>query len=51
MAPMTPEAYCLALLTPNISLKKLPGTISTEQKNFCEELLEHPPIKNPQEAK
>ena len=44
LAPMTPEAYCMALLSPNISLKKLPPSATTEQKHFCEDLLEHPPV-------
>ena len=44
IAPMTPEAYCMALLSPNISLKKLPPTATTEQKDFCEDLLQHPPV-------
>ena len=44
LAPLTPEAYCMAMLSPNISLKKLPPTATTEQKDFCEDLLKHPPI-------
>jgi hypothetical protein len=39
LAPLTPEAYCLALLSPNISFKKLPPTLTTEQKAYCEDLL------------
>lgn len=39
LAPLTPEAYCLALLSPNISFKKLPPTLTTEQKEYCEDVL------------
>jgi hypothetical protein len=40
LAPLTPEAYCLALLSPNISFKKLPPTLTTEQKEYCEAVLQ-----------
>lgn len=43
IAPLTPEAYCMALLSPNISIKKLPPTATTEQKAFCQDVLEHLP--------
>jgi hypothetical protein len=39
LAPITPEAYCMALLSPNISFKKLPPTLTTEQKAYCEDVL------------
>lgn len=40
MAPdFTPEAYCMALISPNISFKKLPPTLTTEQHEYCEDVL------------
>ena len=51
LAPMTPEAYCMALISPNISLKKLPPTATTEQKQFCQDLLQHPPTPQTKPSK
>jgi hypothetical protein len=34
--PMNPQAYCLALLSPNIVFTDAPPALSTEQKHFCE---------------
>ncbi len=40
LAPdFTPEAYCMALLSPNISFKKLPPTLTTEQHEYCQDVL------------
>ena len=36
---LTPEAFCMALLSPNISFKKLPPTVTTEQKEYCQDVL------------
>lgn len=38
-APMNPQAYCLALLTPNVVFTDAPPALTTEQKHFCETAL------------
>jgi hypothetical protein len=41
-APMNPQAYCLALLSPNIVFTDVPPALTTEQKHFCEAALAVP---------
>jgi hypothetical protein len=33
--PMTSQAYCLALLSPNVLLTNSPPELTTEQKQYC----------------
>lgn len=54
LAPLTPEAYCMALLSPNIKLRKLPPSLTTEEKVFCSQILakhETPPPDTPPKEK
>ena len=48
-APLTPKAYCMALLTPDIEIaggtEVVAPRASAEQKQFCDEALKKPPAK------